>query len=90
MPDRDYTNPSLLCSDIILNSYNCPQSIAGIIETSNLFANTLDSEMGLFKSPVNNVAETIEGAFNNTLQRNGFQECFEFNPIDLTDKMEET
>jgi hypothetical protein len=46
--------------------------------------------MRLFKSPVNSVAETIEGAFNNALQRNGFQESFHFNPIDLTDQMEET
>ena len=88
--DGDYTNLLLLCRNIILNGYNCPPSIAGIVETSNLSANTIDSEMRLFKSPVNSVAETIEGAFNNALQRNGFQESFKFNPIDLTDQMEET
>lgn len=88
--DADFTNLLILCRNIILNGYNCPPSIAGIVETSNLSANTIDSEMRLFKSPVNSVAETIEGAFNNTLQRNGFQEIFKFNPIDLTDKMEET
>ena len=88
--DGDYTNLLLLCRNIILNGYNCPPSIAGIVETSNLSANTIDSEMRLFKSPVNSVAETIEGAFNNALQRNGFQESFHFNPIDLTDQMEET
>ena len=88
--DGDYTNLLLLCRNIILNGYNCPPSIAGIVETSNLSANTIDSEMRLFKSPVNSVAETIEGAFNNALQRNGFQESFNFNPIDLTDKLEET
>ena len=80
----------LLCRNIILNGYNCPPSLAGIVETSNLSANTIDSEMQLFKSPVNSVAETIEGAFNNVLQRNGFQESFTFNPIDLTDQLEET
>lgn len=88
--DGDYTGLLLLCRNIILNGYNCPPSIAGIVETSNLSANTIDSEMRLFKSPVNSVAETIEGAFNNALQRNGFQESFHFNPIDLTDRMEET
>ena len=88
--DADFTSLLLLCRNIILNGYNCPPSIAGIVETSNLSANTIDSEMRLFKSPVNSVAETIEGAFNNALQRNGFQESFHFNPIDLTDKMEET
>ena len=88
--DGDYTNLLLLCRNIILNGFNCPPSIAGIVETSNLSANTIDSEMRLFKSPVNSVAETIEGAFNNALQRNGFQESFHFNPIDLTDRMEET
>lgn len=88
--DADFTNLLLLCRNIILNGYNCPPSIAGIVETANLSANTIDSEMRLFKSPVNSVAETIEGAFNNALQRNGFQESFHFNPIDLTDQMEET
>ena len=88
--DGDYTNLLLLCRNIILNGYNCPPSLAGIVETSNLSANTIDSEMQLFKSPVNSVAETIEGAFNNVLQRNGFQESFTFNPIDLTDQLEET
>ena len=88
--DGDYTNLLILCRNIILNGYNCPPSIAGIVETSNLSANTIDSEMRLFKSPVNSVAETIEGAFNNTLQRNGFREEFKFNPIDLTDRLEET
>lgn len=88
--DGDYTNLLLLCRNIILNGYNCPPSLAGIVETSNLSANTIDSEMRLFKSPVNSVAETIEGAFNNVLQKNGFQESFTFNPIDLTDQLEET
>lgn len=88
--DGDYTNLLLICRNIILNGYNCPPSIAGIVETSNLSANTIDSEMRLFKSPVNSVAETIEGAFNNALQRNGFREKFKFNPIDLTDRLEET
>ena len=88
--DGDYTNLFTLCRNIILNGYNCPPSIAGIVETSNLSANTIDSEMRLFKSPVNSVAETIEGAFNNVLQANGFLESFHFNPIDLTDQLEET
>ena len=88
--DGDYTNLLLICRNIILNGYNCPPSMAGIVETSNLSANTIDSEMRLFKSPVNSVAETISGAFNNALQRNGFQESFYFNPIDLTDQYEET
>ena len=88
--DGDYTNLLLLCRNIILNGYNCPPSLAGIVETSNLSSNTIDSEMRLFKSPVNSVAETIEGAFNNALQASGFQESFKFNPIDLTDQLEET
>ena len=45
--------------------------------------------MRLFKPFVGAVAETIEGAFNQALGRNGFNEVFEFNPIDLTDKLEE-
>ena len=45
--------------------------------------------MRLFKPFVGAVAETIEGAFNQALSRNGFSEVFQFEPIDLTDKLEE-
>ena len=31
--DGDYTNLLLLCRNIILNGFNCPPSIAGIVET---------------------------------------------------------
>ena len=89
MKDADFTNLITLSRNIILNGFNVPPSLAGIVETSNLSANTIDSEMRLFKPFVGAVAETIEGAFNQALGRNGFSEVFEFNPIDLTDKLEE-
>ena len=89
MKDADFTNLIILSRNIILNGFNCPPSLAGIVETANLSANTIDSEMRLFKPFVGAVAETVEGAFNQALGRNGFSEVFEFNPIDLTDKMEE-
>lgn len=87
--DADFTNLIVLSRNIILNGYNVPPSLAGIVETANLSANTIDSEMRLFKPFVGAVGETIEGAFNQALGRNGFSEVFEFNPIDLTDKLEE-
>lgn len=89
LKDADFTNLFALCRNIILQGYNVPPSLVGIVETSNLSANTIDSEMRVFKPYVSAVAETIEGAFNTVLMRNGFNEIFEFNPIDLTDKMEE-
>ena len=89
MRDADFTNLIVLSRNIILNGYNVPPSLAGIVETANLSANTIDSEMRLFKPFVGAIAETIEGAFNNALGRNGFSEVFEFNPVDLTDKLEE-
>lgn len=89
LKDADFTNLILLSRNIILNGFNVPPSLAGIVETANLSANTIDSEMRLFKPFVGAVAETIEGAFNQALGRNGFSEVFEFNPIDLTDKLEE-
>lgn len=89
MKDADFSNLILLSRNIILNGFNVPPSLAGIVETANLSANTIDSEMRLFKPFVGAVAETIEGAFNQALGRNGFSEVFEFNPIDLTDKLEE-
>lgn len=89
MRDADFTNLFVLCRNIILNGYNVPPSLAGIIETANLSANTIDSEMRVFKPFVGAIGETIEVAFNQALLRNGFSEEFSFNPIDLTDKLEE-
>ena len=89
LKDADFTNLFTLCRNIILQGFSVPPSLVGIVETSNLSANTIDSEMRVFKPYVSAVAETIEGAFNVALKRNGFDEVFEFNPIDLTDKMEE-
>jgi HK97 family phage portal protein len=89
LKDADFTNLIVLSRNIILNGYNVPPSLAGIVETANLSANTIDSEMRLFKPFVGAVAESIEGAFNNALGRYGFSEVFEFNPVDLTDKLEE-
>lgn len=89
LKDADFTNLITLSRNIILQGFSVPPSLVGIVETSNLSANTIDSEMRVFKPYVSAVAETIEGAFNSALKRNGFDEVFEFNPIDLTDKMEE-
>ena len=63
MKDADFTNLITLSRNIILNGFNVPPSLAGIVETANLSANTIDSEMRLFKPFVGAVAETIEGAF---------------------------
>jgi hypothetical protein len=90
LKDADFSNLIVLSRNIILNGYNVPPSLAGIVETANLSANTIDSEMRVFKPFVGALAETIEGAFNQSIGRNGFSEVFEFNPIDLTDKLEET
>ena len=89
LKDADFTNLFTMCRNIILQGFSVPPSLVGIVETSNLSANTIDSEMKVFKPYVSAVAETIEGAFNTAFMRNGFNEIFEFNPIDLTDKMEE-
>jgi HK97 family phage portal protein len=89
LKDADFSNLIVLSRNIILNGYNVPPSLAGIVETANLSANTIDSEMRVFKPFVGALAETVEGAFNQVLGRNGFSEVFEFNPIDLTDKLEE-
>jgi HK97 family phage portal protein len=89
LKDADFSNLIVLSRNIILNGYNVPPSLAGIVETANLSANTIDSEMRVFKPFVGALAETIGGAFNQAIGRNGFSEVFEFNPIDLTDKLEE-
>lgn len=87
--DGDFEKLLITARNIILNGFNCPPSLAGIVESANLSANTIDSEMRVFKPFVNSVAQTIEGGFNQALGRNGFSEVFEFNPIDLTDQMQE-
>ena len=87
--DAEYSNLLILARNIILNSFNCPPSLAGIVESANLSANTIDSEMRVFKPHVNAVCQTIECGFNTALKRNGFDEEFHFNPIELHDRLQE-
>ena len=88
--DMDFLNLMGLCRDMIITAYGVQPSKLGIRETASLGSGTGESQDKDFKDGMNAKARIIEGAFNKVLGRNGFQEVFQFNEMDIEDKLKRT
>jgi len=85
--DMDYVNMMNMCRDMIISLFRVPPSIVGIIETANLGSGNGEAQKEQFKNVMNAKAKFYEAGFNKTLGRNGFNEVFEFNEIDIEDEL---
>jgi hypothetical protein len=72
---------------MILTAYGMQPGKAGIRETASLGAGTGESQDKDFKDMLKGKATLIEGAFNKVLGHNGFEEVFQFNELDIEDKL---
>ena len=88
--DMDFLSLMEMCRDMILTAYGVQPGKAGIRETANLGSGTGESQDKDFKDMMNAKARLIEGAFNKKLGHNGFQELFQFNEMDIEDKLKRT
>ena len=88
--DMDFLSLMTWCRDMILTAYGVQPGKAGIRETANLGTGTGESQDKDFKDMMNAKARLIEDAFNKKLGHNGFQELFQFNEIDIVDKLKRT
>ena len=88
--DMDFSTLMTWCRDMILTAYGVQPGKAGIRETANLGNGTGESQDKDFKDMMNAKATLIEDAFNKKLGHNGFQELFQFNEIDIVDKLKRT
>lgn len=85
--DMDFLELMKLCRDMILTAYGVQPGKAGIRETANLGSGSGESQDKDFKDMMKSKATIIEGAFNKVLGRNGFEEVFRFNEMDIEDKL---
>ena len=88
--EMDFISLLELCRDMILTCYGVQPGKAGIRETANLGTGSGESQDKDFKDMMNAKARLIEGAFNKKLGHNGFQELFQFNEMDIEDKLKRT
>ena len=85
--DLDFLELMKLCRDMILTAYGVQPGKAGIRETANLGTGSGESQDKDFKDMMKAKATIIEGAFNKCLGHNGFHELFQFNEMDIEDKL---
>ena len=85
--DMDFISLMNLSRDMILTAYGMQPGKAGIRETANLGTGSGESQDKDFKDMIKAKATLIEGAFNKVLGRNGFTELFQFNEMDIEDKL---
>lgn len=88
--DMDFMSLMELCRDMIITAYGVQPSKIGVRETASLGSGTGESQDKDFKDSMNAKARIIEGAFNKVLGRNGFSEVFQFNEMDIEDKLKRT
>ena len=85
--DMDFISLMNLSRDMILTSYGMQPGKAGIRETANLGTGSGESQDKDFKDMIKAKSTLIEGAFNKVLGKNGFTELFQFNEMDIEDKL---
>lgn len=85
--DMDYVNTMNMCRDMIVSLYRVPPAMIGIIETANLGSGNGEAQKEQFKNVMNAKAKFYEAGFNKVLGRNGFQEVFNFNEMDIEDEL---
>ncbi|WP_405286379.1 phage portal protein [Methanobrevibacter sp.] len=88
--DMDFLALMNFCRDMIITAYGVQPSKLGIRETASLGSGTGESQDKDFKDMMKAKATIIEGAFNKVLGHNGFEELFQFNEMDIEDKLKRT
>ena len=88
--DMDFLSLMNMCRDMILTAYGVQPGKAGIRETASLGSGTGESQDKDFKDMMSAKSKLIEGAFNKVLGHNGFEELFQFNEMDIEDKLKRT
>lgn len=85
--DLDFHNLMLYARDRILVGFQVPPAIVGIIETAHLGSGTNEGQEKSFQKTLSGECKTVENAFNKVLGRSGFEEIFEYNSMDLENKL---
>lgn len=85
--DMDFLKLMEYARDRTLVGFQVPPAIIGIIETAHLGSGTSEGQEKSFNKTLSGDCITIENAFNKALGRSGFKEVFEYNHMDLENKL---
>ncbi len=85
--DMDFINLLNYSRDRVLIGFQVPPAIIGIIETASLGSGTGDSQEKSFNNTLSGDCKIIENNFNKVIGRSGFKEIFEYNHMDLENKL---
>lgn len=86
--DMEMYNLMLLSRDWIITAFGVQPAKVGVRETANLGSGSGISQDKDFKDIVKGRCKLIEGPFNKVLGRNGFSELFQYNDLDIEDKLQ--
>ena len=86
--EMQYIELANMIRDITLSVYGVPPAEAGVIESGNLGGGTGESQDKTMKQNITGWLRLFEGAHNKALGRNGFDEVFQFEEIDLENKLQ--
>ena len=85
--DMDWEKLLTVSRDMTITCFGAQPSMVGVIETANLGTGSGESQKKNFKDTLQGRAAFITGAFNKALGHNGFDELFQFNDLDIEDKL---
>ena len=85
--DMQYYDMIKNIRDRILATFGMPPYKVGVIETSNLDLGSGNSQDKNFKKTFQGKAKLFEDAFNKVLGRSAFHEYFQYNDLDIEDKL---
>ena len=85
--DANYLELLRFARDGILQVFQVPPQLAGVIETANLGSGSGESQKKNWKNTFEGFTAHVENPFNNCLKHYGFSERFHYGKIDIIDKM---
>jgi len=86
--DMEYSNLMNNIRDRIIATYGVPPAKVSIIETANLGSGSGNSQDKQFKKELKGKAKNFEDAFTRVMGKGEFQEIFQYNDLDIEDKLQ--
>lgn len=86
--DMEYKDLMNRIRDCIIATFGVPPAKVSIIETANLGSGSGTAQDKQFKKTLKGKAQNFEDAFTKVIGRCGFKEIFQYNDLDIEDKLQ--
>ena len=74
--------------DRIIATYGVPPAKVSIIETANLGSGSISTQDKQFKKELKGKSKNFEDAFTRVISHGEFEEVFQYNDLDIEDKLQ--